>query len=400
MLVPGTVLVILAACVLFTLAAVLLVPSLVLFTQALFAMLPVKSKPIRPGRDATFAILIPAHNEEAVIAGTLASVNREMGASGRILVVADNCADGTAALARAAGAEVIERTDDKRRGKGYALDFGIRHLQQAPPDALVIIDADCQVGPGSIRKLVQLCNAAKSPVQALYLMRAPEGAGLKIRIAEFAWLVKNQVRPTGFLRLGLPCQLMGAGMAFVWSDIQQINLASGHLVEDLKLGLDLCRTGKPPLLCLDALMTSEFPISNEGQKTQRTRWEHGHLGMIFADSPKLIVDSVADRNLPLLALTLDLIVPPLALHTMLTSITVFASLILYLAYEVRPPLLASTAGLVMIILAIFISWNRYGRDVISLKDLAFAPVYAAAKVPLYLQFLIHRQVEWVRSNRK
>lgn len=83
-------------------------------------------------------------------------------------------------------------------------------------------------------------------------------AGLTVQVAEFAWRVKNLVRPRGWARLGLPCQLMGAGMAFGWRDLALIDLANGHLVEDVKLGLDLCQQGKPPVFCPEAVVSSRF----------------------------------------------------------------------------------------------------------------------------------------------
>src|SRR5204862_3937180 len=144
---------------------------------------------------------------------------------------------------RAAGAEVAERHDPLHRGKGYALDFGVRALESRPPAIVVVMDADCIIEEGSLERLARRCESSGRPVQALYLMRSPAGAGLKTRISEFAWVVKNQVRPTSFLRLGLPCQLMGTGMAFPWSILGQAPLASGHLVEFFQLGIDLPMPG-------------------------------------------------------------------------------------------------------------------------------------------------------------
>src|SRR5262249_28274109 len=137
----------------------------------------------------------------------------------RVLVVADNCADDTAAVAAAAGAEVVQRRDPMCRGKGYALDFGVRHLAQDPPDVVIVVDADCAVAPGALARLASECSAGGRPVQALYLMHAPPGAGLRTRIAAFAWIVKNKVRPLGGQRAGWPCLLMGTGMAFGWMQL-------------------------------------------------------------------------------------------------------------------------------------------------------------------------------------
>jgi glycosyltransferase involved in cell wall biosynthesis len=135
------------------------------------------------------------------------------------VVVADNCSDDTAAIASAEGAEVIVRVDPTLRGKSYAVNFAIRHLERNRPDIVIVVDADCSIARGSIDQLARLCARTGRPVQALCLMRAPVNSRVTTRIGEFAWAVKNQVRPVGLHRLGLPCQLMGAGMALPWSRI-------------------------------------------------------------------------------------------------------------------------------------------------------------------------------------
>src|SRR5205085_6347229 len=94
------------------------------------------SRAAAPGasRRPRVAVLMPAHNEAAGIAASLATVTPQLVAGDRLLVVADNCVDDTAAVAAAAGAEVVQRRDTTRRGKGYALGFGLRHLAPDPPE--------------------------------------------------------------------------------------------------------------------------------------------------------------------------------------------------------------------------------------------------------------------------
>src|SRR5262249_4132841 len=157
----------------------------------------------------------------------------------RLVVVADNCTDDTATIAAAAGAEVVERRDPLRVGKGFALDAGVRHLGASPPNVVIIIDADCHLSAGTIGQPATACIASRRPVPALYLMTSPDRASLNYSVAEFAWLLKNWIRPLGLARLGLPCQLMGTGMAFPWAVIRDANLATGHIVEDMRLGLEL-----------------------------------------------------------------------------------------------------------------------------------------------------------------
>jgi cellulose synthase/poly-beta-1,6-N-acetylglucosamine synthase-like glycosyltransferase len=226
------------------------------------------------------AIVIPAHNEGPGIQPTLDDVKAQLRRGDRLLVVADNCTDDTAAIASAAGAEVIERHDPTRRGKGFALDFALKHLSQKPPDCVIFIDADCRISPGAIDALALACERAGRPVQALYLMAPPLGYERDFQLSAFAWRVKNYVRPLGLKNLHRPCQLMGTGMAFPWFALQTVNLASGHVVEDLKLGLDATAAGHPPVFLPGATVSSEFPTSTTGMQTQRERWEGGHLSTI------------------------------------------------------------------------------------------------------------------------
>ena len=223
-------------------ALLLMVPVVVLFVEVLLAVTQRERTSSVAGDHPRVAVLVPAHDEALIISRTLRTIVPQMARGDRLVVVADNCTDDTAALAATEGAEVLVRGDLLRRGKGYALDFGIRHLASDAPEIVLIIDADCRVRQGGIDRLARLSQRTGRPVQALYLMQAAEGASLKMRLAEFAWVIKNQVRPLGLHRLRLPCQLMGSGMAFPWACINSADLATGHIVEDLKLGIELAQS--------------------------------------------------------------------------------------------------------------------------------------------------------------
>jgi cellulose synthase/poly-beta-1,6-N-acetylglucosamine synthase-like glycosyltransferase len=387
------------AIILTCVCALLLVPALVIFLEVLAAVIPAATPSTAIAGPLRLAVLIPAHDEETTIARTLRSVAAHLGPGDRLLVVADNCSDQTEQIARAEGAEVLRRESRELRGKGYALDFGVRHLEKDPPDVMIIIDADCVVESGSIATLAAAAHAAGAPVQAIDLMRAPEGAGLRVRIAEFAWLIKNRVRPQGLNRMGLPCQLMGTGMAFPWACLRATTLATGHIVEDLKLGIELARRGLPPRFCTGATISSEFPTSNEGIRSQRTRWEHGHLQAILSEGPQLLLRAIIRRDAALAAMALDLSVPPLTLLAMSIAASWALSLWLELTARGSLPLVIATAAVLLFGAAITLSWRVFGRATVSGKDLAMAAIYAIWKVPLYLGFLLKPQSKWVRSKR-
>jgi cellulose synthase/poly-beta-1,6-N-acetylglucosamine synthase-like glycosyltransferase len=298
-----------------------------------------------------------------------------------------------------AGAEVVQRHDPDRRGKGYALDFGVRHLEADAPDVVVIVDADCVVAAGAIDTLVRRCQRAGVAVQSLYLMQSPPDAGLKTRMAELAWIVKNHVRPLGFSRLELPCQLMGSGMAFPWEQLRCAPLASGHIVEDMQLGLDLAAAGTPPMFCAQAIVSSRFPSDDGGLATQRTRWEHGHLQLVFRAGLPLLWRAMVARRLALAAMALDLCVPPLASLVLGLVTWLMLTAVFWWISGAGAPLILAAAALSLFSSVVLVAWWRFGRSAVSLWELLSVPAYVLRKIPIYLKLLGKRQVEWVRTKR-
>ena len=373
----------------------LMLPVLVFLLQVMAAIVLPKSVFKPTTKRPSVAVLIPAHNESLGITKTIQTILPQLQTQDQLLVVADNCTDDTASIARNLGATVVERFNSTLRGKGYALDYGIQYLHNKPPQVVMIVDADCSISEHFIQVLAQACMQLQRPVQALDLMLAPNNPSLKMRIAEFAWLVKNKVRPFGFKALGLPCQLMGTGMAFLWQDIIKMSLANGHIAEDMKLGIDFCRIDKAPVFISDVLVSSLFPQGEQATTTQRARWEHGHLGMIVSEAPSLLLESIKTRNGQMFGLACDLIVPPLAVLVLLCVAVFIVSFIA----QAQLALLLSSLLLAALTVAVLLAWLFFGRAIISFKQLCYAPIYAMIKIPLYIKFFLNRQVEWVRSKR-
>ncbi len=348
----------------------------------------------------SYVVLVPAHNEVGTIEPTLAALSEQVDSHGRILVIADNCTDQTAIVSEAAGAEVISRCDQSRRGKGYALDFGLRHLRGNPPDVIVIMDADCIPAPGTIKLLVTESRRLHLPVQARYELEPPAAdAGTLARVGSFAWRVKNIVRPTGLANLNLPCLLMGTGMSIPWSSISEGQLDTGHLVEDMVLGLELAAAGHAPKFLPEALVVSRLPSDVEGQATQRTRWESGHLSVIATLLPRLLVKSFTRLDFRLLALVLHTAVPPLAFLALLLG---GATTISGLAALLGAPHLALYATLtanLLLFAAVVIAWHKVGRDLFSLREVLMLPAYIITKLPLYAHAMSRKKIPWIRSRR-
>jgi cellulose synthase/poly-beta-1,6-N-acetylglucosamine synthase-like glycosyltransferase len=219
------------------------------------------------------------------------------------------------------------------------------------------------------------------------------------RLKAFACTVKNEIRPLGLDRLGLPCQLMGSGMAFPWALVSSAELATGQIVEDLQLGIELARAGRPALYCPEAHIDSELPGTSEGISSQWARWEHGHLAAMMREGPALLLQSLCRGDWPCAALAADLMVPPLALLLLLTGMHWIGALLLFGFSHRVLSLLLSSAAAVSLALPVFLAWRRFGRVSMPASSLALAVIYALGKAPLYARFLHTRQQAWVRSRR-
>jgi cellulose synthase/poly-beta-1,6-N-acetylglucosamine synthase-like glycosyltransferase len=352
------------------------------------------------GRRGRLAVLIPAHDEAAGIGPVLSAIRAQLATDDILLVVADNCSDTTAAVARAHGAQVAERHDTARRGKGYALDFGIACLRQDPPDVVVVVDADCIVEADALARLAATVQATGMPAQAAYLMQLGPGAPLQQRVSAFAFRVKNLVRLLGLKRLGLPCTLVGTGMAFPWPAIDGARLATGNIVEDMQLGIDLAMDGYPAVFEPAALVTSRFPEGRDGQGTQRRRWEHGHIATIRAEAPRLLRQALRQRRGDLLGMALDLLVPPLSLLVLCGLAILIVAAALWGWGAGAAAFVLSALAMAVTSAALVLAWCRFARDLLSPSDVVAIPVYVFGKVPMYLGAAFNRERRWVRSARQ
>ena len=377
----------------------LLLVALVFFVECLASLLPLTpfAPPRKPGSSAV--LLVPAHDESASISDTVEALLLQLEPQDRILVVADNCTDDTAARASASGATAIERHDPERRGKGYALRFGVQWLSSEPPDVVIVVDADCRLAPGSISALVSQAMTLQRPVQGEYTF-APATATPLSMISTLALLVRNRVRPRGLRRLGQPCQLTGSGMAFPWPQLRDAPPLQAHLVEDLMLGIELARTGTAPFHSIEAQVTSVLPEGHAAAMQQRRRWEHGQLGTLLQQGPRTLCGGVQRRDLGLFSMGADLIVPPLALLVGLCGLLTIAGAALLLLGGPSFPLWLASAALLCVALGVALGWIKYGRQMVPFRYLLLAPLYLLWKVPLYLSFSLgRRERQWRRTER-
>jgi cellulose synthase/poly-beta-1,6-N-acetylglucosamine synthase-like glycosyltransferase len=377
------------------------IPPLVALTifslETLLGAKPLKATP-SSGAMPTTRILIPAHNEAGTIEATLDQLTAIVADNVRLLVVADNCTDETANIVRQAGHSVVERFDPDRRGKGFALAFGIDHLRPDPPACVIIFDADCDTDAASIAALAKTSVAGNIVVQASYVLQPDLTASPKVQISNFAFWMKNVVRQRGGHRLGSAAILVGTGMAFPWNVIANAPLATSEIVEDLALSVHLTRLGLPPTYVENALVKS-VAAAEQATLEQRTRWETGFMAIARSFGFRALWEGIATGNRKLFQLGLHLLVPPLALLLMLSLTITLAVGVGALITGQWGAFIALGLALAVAMAAVLINWLIAGRSWLGVKAVLSLPLYLLWKIPVYLRIVKREEVVWKRTER-
>jgi glycosyltransferase involved in cell wall biosynthesis len=348
-----------------------------------------------------FRFVVPAHNESAGIAETVASLlavdyPRELF---EVVVVADNCTDDTADKARAAGATVLERHDLEKRGKGYALDYA---FSATPPgvDCLVVIDADTLVSANLLRAFAARRELGAKAMQADYAVRNPNAAW-RTRLVAIAFGAFHIVRSRARERLGLSCGLRGNGMCFALELLQEIPHRAYSVVEDVEYGLRLGEAGHRVHYTDEAHVYGEMVTTAAAANTQRRRWEEGRKALVRENALRLLRAGLTQRDRVQLDLALDLLIPPLSTIAVGALLGEIAGLGLVLVVGAPGVALAAFGGALGSVGAYVLrGWTLSGTGARGLLDLGLAPVYVGWKLALKLKKPPRATSEWVRTKRE
>lgn len=377
------------------LAAASLPGTLEILLLTVGAILPPRrtTVPDRAPSLGAIAILVPAHDEAHGIAATVASLRACDPGEGRfeVVVIADNCGDATAEVARSAGARVIERQDPQRRGKGYALDFAFTRLLDEPFDAFIVVDADSRVEPNLVTEVRRLLAGGAAAVQCRYQIANP-AASLRARLMAIAWMAFNVLRPRGRERWGLSVGILGNGFALTRATLAAVPYRAASLVEDLEYHLRLIDSGRRVAFATATGVWSEAPLSRAGGASQRARWEGGRLRMALDWTPRLLRRVLAGERRALEPL-LDLLLAPLAYHVLLLA----AALLL----PFGPTRGYAAAGLALVGLHVLVALRVGGGGWRDLLALASAPFYILWKLTMLRAIgrASRSDAAWVRTKR-
>lgn len=265
-----------------------------------------------PGVPLRTVVIVCAHNEEAVLAPTLRSLN-EQDFPAEVIVIADNCDDATADIGRAAGVTVWERVHDDR-GKGQALAWALERLwrDRLDTEAVAIVDADCFPGPGLLAALDGALRAGADAAQAIYDVANPD-ASPTAALRWAAYALKHRVRPRGRAALGLSAGLYGSGMAFRASLLRAQPWRGFSVAEDIEYHLQLAQAGVRVAFAGDVSVETAMPTTPAAAHTQQLRWESGNARLVRVYALPLAREGLRRRDLNLVVAAFDLVVAAQAL---------------------------------------------------------------------------------------
>jgi len=338
------------------------------------------------------AVIIPAHNEEVLIASCVESLRvSAAGSATRIIAVAHNCSDRTAERAAEAGAEVVRYNDPQAKGKGSALRFGFAYAAAQGSDAVLVVDADSTVSDNLVSVVRDAFAHGAEAVQCRYEMESSSKRPTT-RLTALAFRGFNVVRPGGRNRLGLSAGILGNGFAIRQTLLARNSYNSLSVVEDLEFHIKLVLAGAKVQFLDDARVSSGMPSSNQGDVTQRSRWEGGRANAARTWFVPLL-KQLAQGRLRMLEPLLDLTSLPIGYAAFMLLIAGCFPLVWLRVYA----LLAVTV-IGCHVLAAARSGSDFAGD---LRILARAPGYIFWKLWMLPSLLRSSSPEaaWVRTER-
>ena len=373
---------------------------------SLCSLVKIKDKPLKVKKDHRFMAIIPAHNEEAVIANLIESLknqnyNKELY---DIYVIADNCTDNTAKIAKEAGAIVYKRFDETKKTKGYALDWFLKQKieENAPYDAFFVFDADNIVHPDFIKNMNKKLCQGEDVVQGYRDIKNPTDSWITAGYALFYWTMHRFYHLARY-NLGLSPLLNGTGFMVRFDVVKPQGWDTVTLTEDIEFSLKRIIKGKKLGWATDAICYDEQPVGFKQSWSQRSRWTVGHMQCIKEYTKQLAVATKENKtmmnfdgllyivgSIPMFIITITLVLTNFLMYAGdgMTQAELIINIIQYLVPTFLLPI--GTA-----VIAMYLD----GRPIKPmLKGLACYPLFMGSWLLINFKCLFKRETTWEKIN--
>lgn len=373
---------------------------------SLCSLVKLKEKPLKVKKDHRFMAIIPAHNEEAVVANLVESLkqqtyNKELY---DIYVIADNCTDNTAKVAREAGAIVYERFDETKKTKGYALNWFLQQKikEDAPYDAFFVFDADNIVDKNFIKNMNKKLCQGEDVVQGYRDIKNPSDNWITAGYAIFYWQMHRFYHLARY-NLGLSPLLNGTGFMVKFDVVKPQGWDTVTLTEDIEFSLKRIIKGKKLGWATDAIVYDEQPTGFKQSWSQRSRWTVGHMQCIKTYTKQLAVATKENKNMmnldgllyivgsiPMFVITLLLLFSNFIMYNSaaITTAELIKNILFYLVPTFVLP----------IFVGMFAMWLDGRKIKPMLKGLLCYPLFLLTWILINFKCLFVRNVTWEKIN--
>ena len=361
-----------------------------------------KEKKILEEKTNRFMAIIPAHNEENVIRSLVESLKKQNYPKNSydIYVIADNCTDNTAKIAKDAGAIVYERFDSMHKTKGAALKWFLAQKieEDAQYDAFCIFDADNIVDVNFLTAMNRKLCQGETVVQGYRDIKNPTDSWITAGYAIFYWTM-NRFYHLARYNIGLSPLINGTGFMVRFDQIKPEGWNTKTLTEDIEFSLKQIIRGRKLGWARDAIVYDEQPVGFKQSWSQRSRWTVGHIQCMGEYTKDLAIATKENKTLmnfdgllyivgsiPMFIITIVLLLVNLGLyvgHT-LTGFELFMSYVRYVIPTFFLP----------IITAILIMKLEHKEVKPMIKGLLCYPLFLGSWLAINFKCLFKRETTW------
>ncbi len=349
-----------------------------------------------------FAVVVPAHNEELFLPRLLKSLRQQRYDSAlvTVIVVADNCNDRTALIARRCGAVVFERNDPENAGKGQAIRFALERVNVAAHDAVVIVDADSVAAKDFLAGLNLLLLQGHSVIQCYNGVANPDESWFT-RLLDVSRTLGNEIYLPAKQRLGLSSYLMGNGMCFSSRVLLQYGWDAFTVGEDWEYYARLVEQGEIIAFAGEARVYHQESQTLRQATSQRLRWSSGRFAVAGKYGLRLFFSGIRERNIRKMDAALPLLLPNPSLGMNIALLGLLASLVPYTVDGSAAFALWFAALIVVQVLLFTAGVLRTRHRLRRFLSLFVAPVFLAWKMAIDAFSLLGMgRKKWVRTERK
>jgi cellulose synthase/poly-beta-1,6-N-acetylglucosamine synthase-like glycosyltransferase len=318
------------------------------------------------------------------------------------VVIADNCADETALIAEGRWIICLRRTDRTKRGKGYALQWGIEQLKRLDKfysfDAFVIIDADTLADPEFLRAMDIRIAQGQKAIQGYYDVVNPEGSPMA-SLSYFGFVISRNLRFKGRTRLGWSNNLLGNGMCFTREVIERFGWKATSIVEDVEYAVILHMAGIKVNFAPEARIYASIPDTFQESKIQRSRWDIGKFKIRNKYIGPLTAKALKTKDISYLDTAMELLIPPFSLFVLM-AVTGFILFLLISYREFNALALIWYTGISALSIYIIFGLTLARAGWKAYKNLIYAPFFLIWRVNTVIWgYLSEVSKQWVKTQR-